>query len=468
MVSGIQRVLLSRRGLLKGATAAAVALSVPALAPGIRRVAEAAAGAVTLNVWASPDNADALADIANRFTVQNPAIRVTVTPISWEVLYPRMLADVASGTGAFDVATWDVQTAGAVSKGFVDLGAFRTAHPDLVDPSYDLKDFDPGVWHVGGVWQGKNIGIPFYNNTMLLYYRKDYFGDTKLQSAFQAKYNRPLAVPKTWKEAVSVSEFFTKSKNPSSPTSYGMALMFPRTHTLFYMYVLYFADYRRDPAGIRKWGPVDLDYGDFFSSQHTPAFGTPEGVAAIKDMMTLMPFSPDPLGSDYGETIEYFTKGTVAMVPQWTGVWASFKTAQVLQPLGDKVGTAVMPGGHSCSGIWGLGINRATKQPNEAFKFLQWATNKDNDKTKFMKFGVAPSRISSLKDPAVLQADPRVPALLATYPQQGYRPRIPVEPKLEDITLGTFSEVLGGRRPATVATLSGLAGDWTSIIKSGA
>ncbi|MGC9001612.1 MAG: extracellular solute-binding protein [Dictyoglomus sp.] len=94
-----------------------------------------------------------------------PNIKVQVTPISWEVLYPRMLADVASGTGAFDVATWDVMTAGAVAKGFVDLEEFRKQNPDLVDPNWDMKDFDPTIWHIAGIWAGNNIGIPFYCNT---------------------------------------------------------------------------------------------------------------------------------------------------------------------------------------------------------------------------------------------------------------------------------------------------------------
>jgi multiple sugar transport system substrate-binding protein len=461
------RAPVTRREFLTGAARTIAVLGAAGgLLPAAERAAQAAAGTVTINVWASPDNADALADIAKRFTQLNPSISVTVTPISWEVLYPRMLADVASGTGAFDVATWDVQTAGAVSKGFLDLDAFRKAHPDLVDPAYDLADFDPGVWHVGGVWAGKNIGIPFYNNTMLFYYRKDLFADAKLRSAFQAKYNRPLAVPATWKEAVDVARFFTRKYTPGSPTEYGIGLMFPRTHTLFYMYVIYWAPYRRSPSGLSQWGPVDLDYGDFFTSRHQPAFANAQGVQALKDMMALMPYSPDPLGSDYGETIEYFSKGTVAMVPQWTGVWASFKQAQVLQPLNQKVGVAVMPSGHSVSGIWGLGINRATKHPVEAFKFVQWATNKQNDKEKFIKFGVAPARISSLRDPEVRKADPRVPALLKTYPAQGYRPRIPSEPKLEDVTVGTFSEILGGRRPADVATLRALATEWQRIVKS--
>lgn len=420
---------------------------------------------VVLNVWSSPDNADALVDISKRFMEKYPNIKVQVTPISWEVLYPRMLADVATKTGAFDVATWDVMTAGAVAPGFVDLEEFRKQNPDLVDPKWDLKDFDPTIWHIAGMWAGKNIGIPFYCNTMLFYYRKDYFADSKLKADYKAMTGKTLKVPTTWEETIDVAKFFTKKFNPKSPTDYGIALMFPRTHTLFYMYLLFFAPYRRSSDGIKKWGEVDLDYGDYFTADKKPAFNSPEGVKALEMMKALMPYSPDPLGSDYGETLEYFAKGTVAMVPQWTGVWANFKVAPALQPFDKKVGVALMPSGRSVSGNWALGLNIASKNKREAFLFIQFATNKENDKIKFMKFGVAPSRLSTVRDPEVRKADPRVSVFLQTIKTQSHRPRIPEEPKLEDITVGAFSQILLGERPNTVEELNKLADEWLKILK---
>ncbi len=469
-----RRCALSRRAFLTGIAATGAAWGtvlglrrepLPRLAPAIERSAEAAARPVTLNVWASPDSADVLADTARRFTEQNPAITVTVTPIMWEVLSPQILADVASRAGAFDVATWDAQATGAVGPSFLDLDAFRKAHPDLVDANYDLPDFDPGVWHIGGVWAGKNIGIPFNNDTMLFYYRKDLFSDHLLRAAFLEKYNRPLSLPKTWGETADVAAFFTQRVNPASPTPYGIGLMFPHTPTLFYMYVLYWADYRRSAAGLAEWGKVDPDYGDFFTSARAPAFANTFGVRALQDMKTLMPYSPDPLRTDFAQAIEHFSKGTVAMVPHWTSVWGSFKQSQVLQPLNEKVGVAVMPGAHAVGGIWGLGINRVTKHPVEAFKFLQWATNSQNDKQKFVNFGIPPARISSLRDPEIRTADPRVPALLETYPAQGYRPRIHVEPQLEEVTVEALSQILRGRKSNDTAALQALAAEWEKIVK---
>ena len=457
---------LSRRTFLTRAAAAAAAWGVRrGLAPAFEGAAEAAVKPVTLNVWATPDNADALTDSAAHFTEQNPTITVIVTQIAWDVLSPQLLADVASRAGACDLATWDANAAGTVAQSFLDLDAFRKRHADLLDPNYDLSDFDPSVWHAGAIWAGKNIGIPLHNNTVLFYYRKDLFSDHAVRAAFLAQYNRPLGVPKTWGEAADVTRFFTQWANPISPTPYGIGLAFPRTPTLFAMYILFWADYRRSAAGLAEWGKVDPDYGDYFTGARTPAFANSFGVRALQDMKTLMPYSPNPLRSDYGEVLDAFSKGTVAMAPHWVSAWPAFKQSQTLQPVDEKVGVAAMPGTHAVGGIWGLGINRSTRHAIEAFKFLQWATNGQNDKDRFLKFGLAPARISTLMDPEVRKADPRAAPLLDTIPAQGYRPRIAQAPRLADVTVDTFSQILAKQKPNDPGVLQALAVEWEKIIK---
>lgn len=423
-----------------------------------------AAEKVTLNVWSSPDNADALHDLATQYTKQNPDVKIQVTPLSWEFLYPKILQDVATGTGAFDVTTWDVMTAGAVAKGMVDLQEFRKAHPEAADPDYDWNDYDKMIWKTWGVWNGVNIGLPFYPASMLFFYRKDYFEDPKIKVKFKAKYGRELTIPKTWEETIQIAEFFTRKYNSDSPTEYGIALMFPRTHTLFYMYPIFFAPYRRSAEGISKFGEVNPDYGDYFTHDGKPAFNTREGVKAINIMKKLMSYAPDPLGSDYGETLEYFSNGTVAMVPQWFGVWASFVASEKLKPIEKTVGVANMPGGHPVSGGWALGLNKASNHKIEAFKFMQFATNKNNDKYKFLKYGLTPARISTTKDPKVQNADARMDVFAEALAKASHRPRIPEEPKLEDVAVNVLSGILMGSIDPEEG-LNRIAKEWIKILE---
>jgi len=424
-------------------------------------LAVAAFGAVKISVLCSPDNADALKWLAGEFMKQNRDIQVEIVPLSWELLYPKLLQDLRSQAGSFEAFTYDVMTTGAVSFGLEDLGEFMKKYPNLLPADFDIDDFIPQVLEESGKWQGKLIGLPFYNNTMLFYYRKDLFEDPKLRQAFKEKYGRELTLPVTWEEVKEIAEFFTKKFNKNSPTEYGIALMFPRTHTLFYMYLLFFGQYRNAPLGIMKHGTADLEYGEYFTADRKPAFNSEEGLKALEMMKKLMPYSPDPLGSDYGETIEYFNQGLVAMVPQWTGPYLIFKST-----LGAaKVGVIPMPG-RSVSGQWALGINKFIPEDKKvaAFKFITFATSKWADKQKFLRFAVAPARMSTLKDPEVRAADPRVPALEVTYVSQTHRPRIPEEPRLEDITVETFSKILAGTLPLSMDTLNDLAKKWQEVL----
>lgn len=97
--------------------------------------------AVKISVLCSPDNADALKWLAGEFMKQNPDIQIEIVPLSWEVLYPKLLQDLRSQAGSFDAFTYDVMTTGAVSFGLVDLGEFMSKYSHLLPPDYDLGDF---------------------------------------------------------------------------------------------------------------------------------------------------------------------------------------------------------------------------------------------------------------------------------------------------------------------------------------
>ncbi|MCX7813640.1 MAG: extracellular solute-binding protein, partial [Pseudothermotoga sp.] len=90
--------------------------------------------AVKISVLCSPDNADALKWLAGEFMKRNPDIQVEIVPLSWEVLYPKLLQDLRSQAGSFEAFTYDVMTTGAVSFGLVDLGEFMSKYPHLLPP----------------------------------------------------------------------------------------------------------------------------------------------------------------------------------------------------------------------------------------------------------------------------------------------------------------------------------------------
>ncbi|MGC8590411.1 MAG: extracellular solute-binding protein [Athalassotoga sp.] len=427
----------------------------------------AALAVTTISVVVSPDNGPSIQYLAQQFNQQNPDIKVDVTIISWETLYPRLLADLSAKTGIYDAFSMDVMTTGAMQSGCLDLTQYFKDHPDVIPAGYDMNDLLPLAYKLG-TWNGDLIGLPYYNNTMLFYYRKDLFNNPTYQDQFYQMFGRPLRVPTTWAEAVDVAKFFTQAYNPKSPTRYGIALMFPTTHTMFYMFPLFFGPYRTSTDGIREFGPVNFNYGTYFTSDGKPAFANKYGLMAIQDMKALMPYSPDPLGSDYGQTIEYFAQGMTAMCPQWTNPYLQFASSPALQPANEKIGIAPMPG-VSVAGNWALAVNKyiSPEKQAAAVKFILFCTTKEAGLTVLEKFAIAPVRESILDSAEAQSIIPWVTALPSIYQTEAFRPRIPQEPQLEGITDVTFSKMLSGALPMTIDTLQSLADQWNKVLAGG-
>ena len=109
---------------------------------------------------------------------QNPGVTVNVTPIAWDVAHDKLLTSVAGGE------TPDVSQMGTTWMGeFAATGALEEV-PD----SIDMESFFEGARNTA-IIDDKPMGVPWYVETRLLYYRKDI--------ADKAGITEP---PKTWDE----------------------------------------------------------------------------------------------------------------------------------------------------------------------------------------------------------------------------------------------------------------------------
>jgi ABC-type glycerol-3-phosphate transport system substrate-binding protein len=430
----------------------------------------------SLTVLSSPDCADALKYAADVFTATYPKVSVDVVPLSWEALYPKILQDLQSKTGAYDVFTIDVMTLGSVvAAGSANIDNIRAANPDIVDPNLDLSDFEKGYFQYGSIWAGADYGLPVYPNHMFLYYRKDYFGDPKVQANYKSMTGKDLAPPATWQDCIDVAKFFTKKNNPSSPTQYGIALMFPTTHTMMYNVLNWLGPIRQSPTGVSKYGALDYYYGDFCTSDGKVWFANDDGANAVEMIQALLPYSPDPFGSDYGETVTQFGAGTTAMAPQWSvpyGSWATTLAGGDLEKAKSIIGVSMMPGisdsgqivQRPVSGGWSMGINGSSKSPRQAYLFAQFATSKTMDKTHWLKFVMPPARTSNWDEESRAALNPD---LFDTYKkslsQLSYRPRITQEPDMERLGNPLWQDIIAGRKPLTDG-LKTLADQWQALV----
>lgn len=432
-----------------------------------------------ITVLSSPDCADYLKYAAEEFMKIYPQIRVEVVPLSWEALYPKILSDLQSRTGVYDVFTIDVMTLGSVVEaGAACFDDIMKEHPDIVDPNLDIADFEPMYFGYGSVWAGKVYGFPVYPNHMFLFYRKDYFEDPKIRDQFKAKTGKPLKVPETWEECIEVARFFTRDYNPDSPTEFGIALMFPTTHTMMYNVLNWLGPIRQSPTGLSKYGKLDLYYGDYCTADGKVWFANEDGARAVKLIQDLLPYAPDPFGSDYGETVAQFSAGTTAMCPQWSVPYGDFAKALAggdLMKAREIIGVEMMPGiidqgqlvRKPVSGGWALGINNfiSDAEKRAAFVFAEFATSKEMDLIHWTKFVMPPARMSNWERPEAREV--LSPALFDTYAKSmrslSYRPRIPQEPEMERIGNPMWQDIIAGRKPL-MDGLKELANEWQKLV----
>lgn len=415
------------------------------------------------------DSAEAIAKKFNE--MYGDKIEAQVTAIGFDVLLDKMITDFTTGAGSIDVYSVAYHWIGTVGNYLYNLDEIRQQFPDIVDPNYDYEDFPPILWKTYATWRGKNIGLPFVDGTLILFYRTDLFDNPEYKALFKEKYGYDLYMPKdgdnkflTMKQLRDYAEFFTSGVKWRDDVQYGISLPAAPGDPLLSTFCMFFGVYRRSEEGLKLFGEVDPDYGDFFTSDHKVAFDpalSDLGLRALNDYLELSKFSPNPLTLDWITSSEPFRSGIAAMFIGWGGYWPSI--TDPTSPVHGKVGVTVLPAPHL--GGWCVAINKATKHPKEAYIFIQMLTNKENTKYLYETFTETPTRLSTMTDERLKAQNPDLWVMAPSLASPSTRPKIPVLPKLEYAMAKTLSKAWTGEMEPEKA-LKEVADEWNRIVKA--
>ena len=113
-----------------------------------------------LTVWAMGNEGDLLGDFVEGFKEENPDVNITVTAIPWASAHDKIQTAIAAGTVP-DV----IQMGTTWMADFADTFA-------PVPENFDLSDFSAGPLEAGQV-NGEQLGVPWYVDSHVLYYRTD-------------------------------------------------------------------------------------------------------------------------------------------------------------------------------------------------------------------------------------------------------------------------------------------------------
>jgi multiple sugar transport system substrate-binding protein len=328
----------------------------------------------TINVWAMGEEAKSLPKISEEFEKENPNIDVKVQAIPWDQAHDKLLTAVASKKGPDVIqmgTTWIPEFASA--NALLDLKPYIKEYPE-----FDENNFYPGSIETTK-YEDKVVGIPWYIDTRVLYYRTDLLKEVG--------YNEP---PKTWDELRDAAKKLAKRGD----NKYGISID-TNEQSLAFMFA-------------RQNGSKLLD------EQNKPLFNQKEFVEAVEYLNSF--FKDGSAPKDLGMDIVQAFRGD-GIVPMFiSGPWMVKIINDQAPELKGKWATAVLPAKEnnlSTLGGSNLSVFEYTKHKDASLKFVAFMSKPETQLKWLEMTNSLPATKEAWKDKA-LQDD----LLYKTFGQQ--------------------------------------------------
>ena len=287
----------------------------------------------------------------------------------------EITTDLASSTSQNDVYMMDVVWPGLFADNLVDLSSYF--------PNASTTHFKAIVDN--NTIGGKLVGIPYYTDAGLLYYRKDLL----------KKYNYS-APPKTWDELQTMAKKIQDGEKVANKDFWGYAWEGYNSESLTCNAIEWQASYGGgtiiEPSGVIS---VNNSKTAAALKQATGWVGTisPVGVLNFQE----------------NDALSLWTAGNAAFMRNWPYAYAvsQDKTHSVIK---DQFGIAILPSGGSRNadtlGGWQLGVSKNSSHKDAAIKLVQYLTSSAVEKKRAIDSSYLPTIPALYDDAEVLTANP--------------------------------------------------------------
>ena len=315
---------------------------------------------VTLTVWAMGDEGDKLgnSDVIQQFQQANPNIKVNVTAIPWNVAHDKLITAVA-GKQTPDITQLGTTWAGEFSK----LNAIDDVPSSIDQSSFYKAAIDAGTYN------GKLVGVPWYVDTRVLYYRTDLAQQSGITQA-----------PQTWDDLNKLAQAYH-----NNGAKYGISLQ--SNDWQEYVTFLYSAggdimqnnQFTLDsPAAVKAL----TEYASFFQQNLTP--------------------QTEPQGFDVTQS---FVSGDTPMF--FSGPWHRSLIQKAGPNLEGKWATARVPKDQSSTSFVGgaeFAVFKNSPNRDAAWKFVQYMTQPDTQVAWYKDISDLPA-VKSAWDDSTISSD---------------------------------------------------------------
>jgi multiple sugar transport system substrate-binding protein len=352
---------------------------------------------------------DALKSAAREWGARR-AVRVELVELPYTSLFEKLLLDLTSRTGAYDVVMIDDPWFPRLAEN----GNLRTLDPA---PGADFLESTLAVCREP-YRTGPSYALPYVGNSQLYFYRGDLFR------------KHSLPPPRTWQDVLAAARTIGAAE--------GM-----------YGYVM-----RAAPgnAAVTDFMALFWAFGaEMFSPEGSPAVASAEGVAALAFMLELGKYTPPGYaGYNADEVAAHLLQSSAVMSINWPS-WISAMDDPAKSKITGKIEFTAMPSGArpgvASLGAWLLAIPAASRNAALAREFIVWATDGPQMREAAL-LGNPPTRRSVFLDEDLRKRFRSFPAQLASLETARPRPRTPLWNEIENAFGVYLSQANAGRLTA--------------------
>lgn len=328
---------------------------------------------------------------------KNSNVKIDFKPNTFEDAFSKANQDFANKTGLYDIILqYNFSLSSFVRNGYV-FNIDELSKDIPADQKTFESDLFPNAWQEVGFYY-KNpsnpsegtmkVGYPFASNSMLLVFNKNMFENADNKTAYKKRYNEELSVPTDWEHYKRIAEFFT---NPDKKT-FGVCLQGAAGGWLYYEYCNFL---------FGMGGTVFDKQRGWEGDAGTPIrITSPEAIAATNFYKSLKPYNAGNFTTiDATEQTKLLKNGNIAMGIVWSDYLYNF-TFDENGTIDTRFGFAPIPGNKSALAGGSFYINKQSKNPQEAVKYVMSLMQKQNQ-IELAKRGLCSPLKSTYDDPEV-------------------------------------------------------------------
>lgn len=356
---------------------------------------------VEISIMMTSGNAKRWKPLEAKFEQENPHINLQIidAPNSTNVIEDLYTSAFLLGDSPYDLVYMDIiWLPKFAAAGFLkDLSEFVSEDK--------LEDFLEDEINAGK-YKGRLYRMPFMTNAGMLYYRSDLLEKNGYQP------------PETFTDLITISENLQKK----GLAKWGYVWQGKQYEGLAAMFVEILEGF-----GAYWINPDTLEVG----------LDSKQAIASVEFLRSTIEKGISPPGvTTYAEeeTRLLFQKGDTVFLRNWPYVTklasqsdlaGKFNLKPMVHQPGYKSG--------ACLGGDGIGISANTKHPKEAWRVIEFITNKTSQKEFVLKSGTLPTRRSLFNNPEIVAKYPYFPDLLKVVKSSVLRPPIPQYAQASDI-----------------------------------